>query len=260
MFIKRIKNKIKEKQRELELGVFGVLVSSLLYLFLRYIVAPLIKLIWIKKVEGLENIPKNGPIIIASNHESYLDFICFWAISPRRIQYLAAEKFYVSKFWRPIMIATGQIKVERKSKNKKIVHEQARYILKNEGVLGVFPEGTRSRTGELGKAFTGVTRFALEAKVSIVPVGMVGTYNILPPHKRIPRLKRCHIKIDKPIYHIEHFDKEHTEELLRHLTDELMKLIGVLVGKEYKHHYLLKSRKSEDGKDIIEGELIGNSK
>ena len=57
----------------------------------------------------------------------------------------------------------------------------------------------------------------------------------------------------KPILHNEHFDKEHTEELLRHLTDELMKLIGGLVGKEYKHHYALSSG---DSKEVIEGEVV----
>ena len=78
--------KIKQKKEELNLGVIGALSSLFLYVILRYIVAPLIRLIWIKQVEGLEHIPKQGPIIIASNHESYFDFLCFWAVSPRRIQ------------------------------------------------------------------------------------------------------------------------------------------------------------------------------
>ena len=242
---------IKEKRERYELGVLSSLASSLLFLFLRYLIAPLIKFLWIGKIEGLENIPKSGPVIIASNHESYFDFICFWSVSPRKIQYLAAEKFYSSKFWRPIMVATGQIKVDRVNKDKKGVHERAHYILKNEGVLGIFPEGTRSRTGELGKAFTGVTRFALTAKVPIVPIGMVGTYHILAPHNKIPRLKRCHIKIGQPVFHEDHFNKEHTEDLLRRLTDDLMLLIAMLVNKEYKHHYL-----NSGEKKVIEGEVI----
>ena len=231
--------KIKQKKQELNLGITGMFISILIYSILKYIIAPLIKLIWIKQVEGLEHIPKQGPIIIASNHESYFDFLCFWAISPRRIQYLAAEKFYSSKFWKPIMIATGQIKVDRNNKDKNNVYNQAHHILKNEGVLGIFPEGTRSRTGEMGKAFTGVTKFSLETKVPIIPVGMIGTYNILPPHKKIPKLKRCKIKIEKPILHEEHYNKEITEELLRNLTDNLMKIISSLINKEYKHYYLL---------------------
>jgi 1-acyl-sn-glycerol-3-phosphate acyltransferase len=238
----------KKHKHEYGLGFIGASASVLLFYFFRYGLAPLIKKIWIKEIVGLENLPKKGPYIVASNHESYFDFICFWAVSPHQIQYLAAEKFYDSPFWRPIMVATGQIKVERKSNDKKKVHEQAHYILKNKGVLGIFPEGTRSRSGEIGKAYHGVTRFALEAKVPIVPVGMIGTYDILPPHKNFPALKQCKIKISPPINHSEHYEQEHTKELLRHLTDNLMLHIANLVNKEYRHHYSL-----EKDKNILEG-------
>lgn len=247
----------KKYQQEFGLGLAGALASFGLYGFLRYVVAPLVRKTWIHKIEGLENLPKNGPVIVASNHESYFDFICFWAVSPRRIQYLAAEKFYRSKFWRPIMIATGQIKVERKSRDKKDAHERAHYILKNEGVLGIFPEGTRSRTGEMGKAYTGVTKFALSARVPIVPVGMIGAHEAWPPHKKLPRLRKISIKIDKPVYHHDHYDKEHTEDLLQRLTDELMAAIAKLVGKEYKHHYKYLPANKEKGKKAAEGRIVG---
>lgn len=255
----------KKHRDEYKLGVIGAGTSVLLYGFLRYVLAPIVKRLWVENVEGLENVPEKGPFIFASNHESYFDFICFWAVSPHSIQYLAAEKFYKSKFWKPLMVATGQIKVEREKSDKKGVHERAHYILKNEGVLGIYPEGTRSRTGEMGKAFTGVTKFALQARVPIVPVGMIGTFDILPPHKKFPNFKKCKIKIEKPIHHHEHYDKEHTEELLRHLTDELMKLIATMVGKEYKHHYALQGGAKKhfaapvSGNKIIEGELVSNS-
>ncbi len=258
MPVKKIFNIIIKRKQELELGFFGALASLALAIILRRIVAPLVRLFFVKEVEGIEHLPKQGPVIIASNHESYLDFICFWAVSPRSVQYLAAEVFYKSKFWRPLMFATGQIRVDRYSGDKQgkaKAKEHAYAILKNEGVLGIFPEGTRTRSGEMGKAFTGVTRFALEARAPILPVGMVGTFDIWPPHKRLPKLKRCKIRIAPPLHHHEHFDKEHTEELLRHLTDELMLVIAGLAGKEYKHHYKL------DGNDkgkVVEGEIIKN--
>jgi 1-acyl-sn-glycerol-3-phosphate acyltransferase len=239
-------NYIKKRKKELEIGFVGLFASMMLYVFLRYLIAPIIRRVWVHSVEGLENIPTRGPIIIASNHESYLDFLCFWAISPRKVQYLAAEVFYKSKFWRPIMIATGQIKVDRQNKDKEKAKEQAHYILMNKGVLGVFPEGTRTRSGEMGKAYIGVTRIAIKAQVPIVPVGIIGTYEAWPAHRKLPRFKKCKIKIDKPIIHHEHFDKEHVEEsLLRHLTDELMLVISNLTGKEYKHHYKLQKSNND---------------
>jgi 1-acyl-sn-glycerol-3-phosphate acyltransferase len=241
----------KKHKLEYKLGFIGAMTSVFLYYFFRHLLAPLIKRIWIEDIDGLEHLPKKGPYIVASNHESYFDFICFWAVSPHQVRYLAAEKFFDSKFWKPIMVATGQIKVERESKDKAQVHEQAHYILKNEGVLGIFPEGTRSRSGEMGKPFHGVTKFALEAKVPVVPVGMLGTRNILPPHKKLPSLKKCSIKISPPVHHNEHYDKEHTKELLRRLTDDLMLNIANMVGKEYRHHYSL-----ENKKDVIDGEVV----
>ena len=245
--------RIKKHKKEYELGVIRAVASAGLYYFLKYLVAPLVKKIWIKDVEGLEHIPKKGPFIVASNHESYFDFLCFWAVSPHQVQYLAAKKFYDSKFWKPLMVATGQIKVERQAKDKSKIHEQAHYILKNKGVLGIFPEGTRSRTGEMGPAYHGAVRFALEAEVPIVPVGMVGTYDILPPNKKIPKLKRCKIKIDKPIVHSEHYGKEHTKDLLQHLTNNLMLTIADLAGKEYKHVLPMQIDKAES--KIIEGKV-----
>ncbi|MDA3840381.1 MAG: lysophospholipid acyltransferase family protein [Patescibacteria group bacterium] len=237
--------KIKQRKKDFELGIIGVISSYFFEFFAKYILSPIVKFLWVRKIEGIHHIPKHGPVIIASNHESYFDFIIFYAISPRKIQYLAAEKFFTSKFWKPLMVATGQIKVERVEGDKTNVHEKAHYVLKNEGMLGIFPEGTRSRTGEIGKAFTGVTRFALETKTPIIPVGIEGAFDILPPHKKMPNLKKCNIKISEPIYHHEHFEKEHTEELLTKLTDDLMKLIAFLVGKEYKHHYSLQEKHQE---------------
>jgi len=238
--------RFKKHKREYELGLIGASTSLVLYYLLRYIAAPVVKKLWVKDVEGLDNIPKKGPVIIASNHESYMDFLCFWAVAPRQVQYLAAEVFYKKKMWKPIMVATGQIKVERDSRDKKGVHEKAHYILENDGMLGVFPEGTRTRTGDMGKAYTGVAKFALKGKAPIVPVGMVDTFNIWPPHKKLPRFKKCRIKIDKPIHFTDYHDKEHTEELIRHLTDELMSVIAGLVGKKYGHHYKLNKHKQKN--------------
>jgi len=234
--------KIKQRKNEFELGFFGVIFSYVFEFFAKYILSPIIKFLWVKNIEGIQHIPKHGPVIIASNHESYFDFIIFYAISPRKIQYLAAEKFFTSKFWKPLMVATGQIKVERTNKNKDDVHKKVEYILENNGMMGIFPEGTRSRTGEMGKAFTGVTKFALKSRVPIVPVGINGTFEVLPPHKKLPKLKKCSIKISEPIYHHDHFDKKQTDDLLRKLTDDLMKLIAYLAGKEYKHHYELQEK------------------
>ncbi len=204
------------------------------YFLLKILLGPLVRLIWIKKVEGLQNIPKTGPVIVAANHSSYFDFICFMAISPRKITYLAAEKFYKNRFWRPLMKITGQIKVERQEKDKTEVINRANNVLNNDGVLGIFPEGTRSADGEIHKAFTGVARFSLENRVSVVPVGIKGTYEILPRYKKIPKFKKIvEIKIGNPISFNDYYKTKDNEEVLINITREIMIRIADLSEKKY---------------------------
>lgn len=204
------------------------------YPFVKGLFGPIVKGVWIEGVEGLENIPKNGPVIVASNHQSYFDFLCFTSVCPRKIHYLAAEKFYKSAMWRPIMNLTGQIKVERESHDKKQVYE-AVYSALNQGMMiGIFPEGTRSPDGEIQKPFTGVAKFALTARVPVLPVGIAGTYEIMSRHDKRPNFKaRAKIKIGEPMYFSEFYNNPN-EESYRQVTDAVMQKIAGLAGKDYR--------------------------
>jgi len=205
------------------------------YKILHAILAPIIKTFWIGEVIGLENIPKTGGCIIAANHESYFDFLCFTAICPRKLHYLAAEKFFRSSFWRPIMRLTGQIKVDRHSKDKEEAYGQVISALKQHRIIGIFPEGTRTADGELNRAFTGIAKFALKAQVPIVPVGIIGTYDIMSRHDKFPRLKKARIILGKPMYFHHHYDKHDDKLIHREVTNQVMREIANLVGKVYKH-------------------------
>jgi len=195
----------------------------MLYWLLKKIFGPFVRLIWIKKVEGLENIPKTGSCIIAANHSSYFDFISLIAVLPRRMYFLTAEKFYKSKFWYPLVACTGQIRVDRDSSDKKEVYEKVSSILKSGQVLGIFPEGTRSHNGKIGKTFTGVAMFATTAKVSVIPIGIIGTYEVMSRYdKRLKFKKNIEIKIGKPIYFEEYYGKEKDENIFREMTNKIM--------------------------------------
>jgi 1-acyl-sn-glycerol-3-phosphate acyltransferase len=203
------------------------------YSLLKFLISPLVKLIWIKRVNGLENIPRKGPIIIAANHSSYFDFICFIAVCPRKIYYLAAEKFYKSRFWRPLVRLTGQIKVERQTGDKTEAIEKANSILERGDILGIYPEGTRSADGEIHKPFIGVARFALKNKVSVVPVGIKGTFEVLPRQKSLPKFKKIvEINIGKSMDFSQYFGQEENKEVLNKITNEIMAEIADLSGKK----------------------------
>ena len=222
----------QENNQELEYR--ETFVSKWGYRLLRMTLVPLIKLIFIKSVSGKERLPKNGPVIIASNHESYLDFLCFSAIADRPVHYLAAEIFFQKPLWRLLMKMTGQIRVDRNSPNKAEVHSQALSVLKQGRAFGIFPEGTRSRSGQLQKSYTGIAKFAVKSKAPILPVGIINAYKVWPPEQRRPRLsKRIEINIGEAIYLDEYNEQNTTEKDYRQITDYVMLKIAKLIGKNY---------------------------
>jgi len=200
-----------------------------MYWILKTIFGWLIRLIWIKKIEGLENVPEKGPFIIAANHSSYFDFISLVAVCPRRIYFLAGEVFFKKWQWRWLVESTGQIRVDRDSKDKTEVKRRAINALNRGKVLGVFPEGTRSADGKIGKTFTGVAKFALEAEVPVVPVGISGSYEVMSRHDKNPKFKKSiSIKIGKPLHFEQYYGKAGDETVLRQVTDNVMEEIKKL--------------------------------
>lgn len=171
------------------------------YAALKAVFGPVVRFVWIRKVEGLENLPKNGAYIIAANHASYFDFLALASVWPKRVYFLAGEVFFKKWLWAPLVKWTGQIRVDRDSHDKSQVYKKVFSVLKNGGVIGIFPEGTRSADGKIGKAFTGVAKFALQADCPVVPVGISGTYQIMSRYDKFPRFKKIiKIKIGKPTY------------------------------------------------------------
>lgn len=195
------------------------------YWILKILFSPFFRLIWIKKVEGLENIPQKGNYIIAANHCSYFDFFSLVAIWPKRIYFLAGEVFFQKWWWYPLVKFTSQIKVDRKNQDKEEVYSKVFSILSQKKILGIFPEGTRSPDGKIGKTYTGVAKFALKAKVPVIPVGITGTYEVLSRHDKFPKFrKNIVIKIGKPIY-FDNFYGKQSDKIFREITDKIMEEI-----------------------------------
>lgn len=213
-------------------------IHSFFYFFFKIFIFPVIRLLWVGKVEGKDNIPLKGGVTIASNHESYFDFICLSAVFPRPIYFLTAEVFFKKWWWYPIVKLTGQIKIDRYGEGRKAsarkAFEKALLVLKQGGVFGLYPEGTRSSDGKLQKAFTGVARTALIAKVPVVPVGMIGTYEIMSRHENHPHFKKCQIKIGQPLEFSQYYGQENDRVILRKITSQIMLAIADLTGEKYE--------------------------
>lgn len=209
----------------------------------KLIIIPIYKL-WLRKVQGLENIPKDKPFIIAANHASYYDAALLHCIIIPKINKII-RALVDSAYWNNVVNKTvlnwGEcipVFVENepgaKNKNKKSIEEAIKY-LKNRGIVQIFPEGTRSKDGKLKKAYNGVAKLALKTKVSVLPVGIIDSHKVLPKGKIFPRFKRCEVKIGKPIHFENYYDKKFDNKTLEEVTRRIMKQIGKLIGQKYPY-------------------------
>lgn len=201
---------------------------------------PLLKIIFVKEVRGEENIP-NRNFILASNHESHLDQLANGVICvPRRFYYIGQVDAYkgLEKFFRDfVYFLGGVIGLDRTSKeSKKKVVQKSIDVLKDGGSLIIYPEGTRTRTGEMGKGKWGVAKLLFETGVPLLPVALDGTFELMPPKGKLKIKKRIKINIGKPLYFTEEIKKaqkldkksEEYKELLLKVTNQLMKKIKEL--------------------------------
>ncbi len=196
---------------------------------------PLVKRLWISAVHGLENIPKTGAYIIALNHESYFDFVCFTVAVNRRVHYLAAEKFFEHPLWKWVMRVMGAIRVDRFSGVNKTALREIMQRLENGSLVAIFPEGTRSPNGQLLRGKPGVAYLALHAGVPVIPVGLIGTYEIMSRADRFPRICKATVEIGKPMHFSRLFGTRPEPALLLQITHEIMLQIAALTGEHYPY-------------------------
>lgn len=207
----------------------------MVYQIAKLIFPPIIR-IWIKEVNGLENVPKEGPFIIAANHMSYMDhMIIMCTLVPylnRKIHHLAKKEHFDNFFKKSWHTWAGAVPMDRQRGGKKAL-KWAINSLKDGKIIAIHPEGTRSLTGNLQRAKTGVARLALAAKVPIVPVGLIGTFEILPKGEYIPKLKKATMSIGKPMHLEKYYGKKITKKLLRDITGSVMVEIAKLCKQNY---------------------------
>jgi 1-acyl-sn-glycerol-3-phosphate acyltransferase len=191
----------------------------------------------IKDIKGLDNIPKNGAFIVASNHVSYLDPVIIPAILvkyfKRKVHYLAKKELFEGWIGSAFQNATGGILLDRE-KGGKITLKNALNMLKRGKVIGIFPEGTRSKNGKLQKGKTGVARLALAARVPVVPVGLRGTFALMPRGRVFPKLKKnVKVNFGKPILFKKYYGKQN-KTIFRKVTTIIMEKIAELSKQKYK--------------------------
>jgi 1-acyl-sn-glycerol-3-phosphate acyltransferase len=219
-----------------------------LYWVIKAILNPILRLFFRPWVEGLENIPAEGPAILASNHLSFSDSIFLPLVVPRRITFLAKSDYFTGKGGKGRLKAmffkgVGQLPVDRTGgKASEAALQAGLSVLNDDKLLGIYPEGTRSPDGRLYRGKTGVARMALEAGVPVIPVAMIGTFEIQPPGQALPKLKRVGIRIGQPLDFSRYQGMAGDRFVLRSMTDEIMYELMQLSGQEYVDIYATKAK------------------
>ena len=153
-----------------------------------------LKLIYNLKVEGLENIPKDNEYIICANHLSTLDPPMLAGIFPRRVAFMAKQELFDIPFICWWIDWLGTFAVNRESLEPSTI-KTAMEIKKSKWVLGIFPQGTRQKPGEISDVSRGFAGLARITKCAVLPVGIVGTEKAT----HIPFSGHVTVKIGKPI-------------------------------------------------------------
>lgn len=156
--------------------------------------------LWLRKIHNPEKLPKQGPALIISNHVSYFDWAVLSSVLRKRAVFVGAKELLTRPIVRWLMKLNTLIYIDRENPGITFFKEVINQLKEEEQIVVIYPEGQRSRNGTRQRAKLGFVKLALATNTPIVPVGMKDTYKILPPHKWVPRLKRCEIFVGDPIF------------------------------------------------------------
>ena len=222
------------------------------YWLLKWVfIGPILKLIFRPQTEGAEHVPAEGPAILASNHLSYADWLFMPLTLPRRVTFVAKAEYFNGKgikgwLQRSFFSGSGQVPIDRSGANAAAgAMLAAQKVLANGELFGIYPEGTRSHDGKLYRGKTGVARLALEMKVPVIPVAVVGTDVVAPPGKKFGSFTRPVVRFGEPLDFSRYEGLESDRYVLRSITDEIMYEIMRLSGQEYVDMYATRAKALE---------------
>lgn len=231
---------------------------------LHFLSRPVFGLLTRLEVNGAENIPETGPLIMVGNHFSFVDPACFVRIAPWEIEFVGgAEMPHAPLAMRSIPLLWGYHPLYRGTGAKESLHA-AEKILDQGGILGIFPEAGNWAT-VLRPARPGTAYLASRTGALLLPVGLVGMNDVFPSLKR-GRRARIQINIGKPFgpFRAEGRGQKHREQL-DEIGHEIMRHIAVLLPQEKRGHYSDDPAVREAAKgteiypwaDKVEGQVTG---
>ena len=206
-------------------------------------IGPVVNLLFRPWVKGMNNIPETGPAVLVSNHLSFSDSIFLPLAVPRPVSFLAKSDYFNGKGIKGKLTAaffrlSNQLPMDRSGGAASASSLKAGVdVLENGGLLGIYPEGTRSPDGRLYRGKTGVAKLVLSTGVPVIPVAMIGTDKVQPIGRRIPNIRRIGIIVGEPLDFSRYAGLENDRFIQRSVTDEIMYELMRLSGQEYVDVY-----------------------
>ncbi|GHC79437.1 1-acyl-sn-glycerol-3-phosphate acyltransferase [Nocardiopsis terrae] len=211
----------------------------MLYGALRQTAAVLARTLCRPTIEGRDNVPSTGPVLLASNHLSFVDSVVIpLSVTQRRVRFLAKSDYFETpgvkgRLSKTVFSSLGAMPVRRGNARDAMVSLEMMLDRLNAGeACVVYPEGTRSRDGRLYRGRTGVAHLALESKAVVVPVGLSGTQEVQPIGANMPRPRPFTVRFGEPMDFSTGFDHLAAAKARRVITDRIMDAIGDLTGQE----------------------------
>ncbi|MEV4285240.1 lysophospholipid acyltransferase family protein [Nonomuraea bangladeshensis] len=219
------------------------------YWVVKAILGPFLHLVFRPWAEGVENVPREGGVILAGNHLSFADHFFGPLQLKRKVISLGKSDYFTGRgikgfFTRLFFSGVGTVPIDRSGgKASEAALRTGLRILREGHILGIYPEGTRSPDGRLYKGKTGVARLALESRAPVIPWAMVNTYEMMPPGRPLPKLGiRPGVRFGKPLDFSRYYGMEDDRLVLRAVTDEIMYALMELSGQEYVDKYAVSAR------------------
>jgi len=208
--------------------------------YVRVISRTLLTMLTRRRVMGKENVPKQGPLLVVSNHLSFTDQFLISASLSRKLVFMAKVELFRSRLVRCTANGFGAFPVRRGGILDRTALQQANQVLDSSQALVLFPEGTRNRKAKLKRAFPGSALIAMHKNVTILPIGLTGMEHIdtkgLVWH--LIHRPRVTVNIGRPFHLpvVKDKDKADKDELTK-LADYMMERIAELLPPKYQGYY-----------------------
>ncbi len=218
------------------------------FVFIKAVLGPIMRLMFRTRVEGVENIPGDGPVILAGNHLTFIDSVIMPLTCDRQVFFIGKDEYVTGKGLKGRLMAwfftgVGMIPVDRDGGRGGVAALMTgRRVLEEGKVFGIYPEGTRSPDGRLYRGRTGIARLTLMTGAPVVPFAVIGTDKLQPGGAGLPRPGKVTVRFGEAMEFSRYEGMDRDRYVLRAVTDSVMAEVMRLSGQEYVDMYASKAK------------------